>query len=361
VPADIVEILVGIVLSPAADAYSGFVDDGGGALDESDPDDGISRVRARALDSISRVLGSNPDPDVIALVLPAIDLAAREGSRRLLRHVPPAVVRLFPHDPPAAVEFFRTWMGRVDVTGYVANDVNALAYRVFDLDRQLAESLVERQLASNDKSMLSSGGYLGIYLAWRAEELTLSDGIGAYVVAAMGNASVRAGVATALSYLLDDLGDDLDAKDAEPRIGMKLLVALLDDDDEEVRRAALQSIQRLCGSLLRYTAFFAALARSEHLVDNSFVLFHALKGQPEQVPATVIDLLEGWLDRLAGAPQNQHALGSSYTAIELLLDVHAQTTPASAERSRCLDLFDRLVVLGADSEMLERHMDAAAS
>jgi hypothetical protein len=96
-------------------------------------------------------------------------------------------------------------------------------------------------------------------------------------------------------------------------------------------------------------------------VDNSFVLFHALKGQPEQVPATVIDLLEGWLDRLAGAPQNQHALGSSYTAIELLLDVHAQTTPASAERSRCLDLFDRLVVLGADSEMLERHMDAAAS
>lgn len=290
------------------------------------------RYASRLADVLARIIDNEPMQEVRVLV-------------------PDAIACLVPHDRASAVTLLGRWLARSSDQGLAAPNLVALAYCVGLHEPNLANEIAERMIGASPASVRSAGGTLAAYLAWRSQQPGRSHPAAMQLFTqALADADARAGVAFAAAELRDSLEDDLAEVEGDNRIGWSLLIRLLDDREEQVRSNAGRFAHRFEGSLDPYERLLAAAAATEHFHEIAGALFFAVQGHRGEAPLALIALAERWLSEHgpeAGDPTTSASLDARNLA-EIVLDVHSGTPPDSDLRSRCLDIFDRLIELGSD-------------
>ena len=121
------------------------------------------------------------------------------------------------------------------------------------------------------------------------------------------------------------------------------------DDSEEVRREAASFPRHLEGNAIsEINDLIEDLLGSPAFASDSFSLIHALEEAPAQLPEATLLVCDRFIERVgpeAGDIQSSIAMESSMVA-KLLVRVYTQSRN-DAFRSRCLNVIDRMVELGA--------------
>jgi hypothetical protein len=148
---------------------------------------------------------------------------------------------------------------------------------------------------------------------------------------------------------VDEIPNDLDAGEEEPgdRIGWRMLVRLLDDEDERVRNAAGRFAFNLPKNLAKYEELLRAISTMENFGELAYSIFHSLSRHEDQIPGTAIALVDVWLSEYGhlGASMANKEAGTIMFVSEVLLSVHA-TADDPELRGRVLDQIDRMIDLG---------------
>jgi len=155
-----------------------------------------------------------------------------------------------------------------------------------------------------------------------------------------GEGSTRAGVTEVFAENLHD-SDRMDR-------AIAVLSQSFSDPSAEVRSAALRCFYGLEEQTLEdYEPLLAALADSPALQDDPGAVFQSLESARKPLPKSVLNLCEGFVEA-HGASLSDMSTAAAADAthiVQLAIRLHAQHADPETRR-RCLDLIDRLVVLG---------------
>ena len=300
------------------------------------------------------------------MLLPALEAALDDPAEQVRAMLPPAIVRTYLADKDAAVYLAERWLDRATDEGLHASDLERLAWQLTLTRPSQGARLIRRMLISFHDDVRTRAGQLAALISLRQPD-SLSDGGTATAESllrtALQNTAARTGVAALLAELADELSDNtsqVDGADRPVRPDQHLLIALLDDNDSEVRSAALRFAHNLTQPLDQYRNLFAATSASQAFREHPGVVLHALSGQAGDLPTEALDLCERWFaDNVETISDiRTSAAGEAYSVTDIVLSIHARTAVGSAERTRCLDLLDRLIEAGA-AEANKKADDAA--
>jgi hypothetical protein len=350
----------------------------------------INCVRGRAVLAIAVLLRSpRHRARRLAMLRDAVASAVDDPLEQVRVMVPTALAEMWKENAQAAASLLRTWAARASEAGWTARDLPRLLALIDLTDPGLAADLVTRMLQARQAPIRQTAGSLVAFLQQRAQRgpdgrpaPQLEDSRSprdALLSSALADASGRAGVAAALSDLLDQLPDDLrepttvspsgsaaraaTAVTAETTAdaltpGRQLFVRLLDDDDPAVRSAAMRFGRSLRRPLVEYSALLTAIAHTRGFADNPEPLLYAIRHRPDELPDAVLDLCERFLDE-HGTEAADIWTSMSATAgevVALVLALHARLAANSMVRARSLDLIDQLVTFGVD--MIHPNLEA---
>ena len=128
-----------------------------------------------------------------------------------------------------------------------------------------------------------------------------------------------------------------------------MLGILFSDDDGDVRDAASRCFVGFKGNELRdYANLVKAYIQSPIFEPGYNPLINALSDTTANMPIETLSACERWFD-LAGASAgdiSSRTAADSSTVISLIIRMYSKTTDDEV-KSRCLDLIDKAIVLGA--------------
>ncbi|WP_375756403.1 hypothetical protein [Corallococcus exercitus] len=123
----------------------------------------------------------------------------------------------------------------------------------------------------------------------------------------------------------------------------EVLARLFSDEDEEVRRVALRSLSMLQDvSLERYGAVVDALAGSRAAEDDIGFSLKMILRAPSRLPVSVLGVCERWVE---GGSSKRSRGGRTRGIVDVVLKFYAQNRSVEL-RGRCLDLVDRMLLMG---------------
>jgi hypothetical protein len=396
--ADLDDDLIGVVAwharddpDPQAEVWQQLAP-GGKPYYDGDPNfAALNCVRGRAVRAIATLLYPQQHRTPrLAMLRDTVTAMVDDPVEQVRVMLPAALKEVWKADAPAAAKLLRAWAGRASEIGLTAGELPRLLMLVDLTDPGLAAELVARLLRSHHAPVRQTAGGLAAFFQLRAQQSASSGPVlqsddsplphDNALGLALADASARAGVADALGSLVDELVDDLPelttpattgsspptragpialgtAADVETP-GQRLLVRLLDDDDPAVRSAAMQFPRSLRRPLVGYSTLLTTIARTQGFADDPQTLLYALRQRAGELPDTVVDLCDRFLDEhgAEAADMRTRASASASTVIKLVLAMHTQSPVGSVLRARCLDLVDRVVILGLDT--IHMHLEA---
>jgi hypothetical protein len=346
-PPDIVDMVVWTVTEaedpPGDDVAATLVEEGQDLNYQ-----GINCERGFGVAVTARLLGSAHGASYIEALGPALEVVPDDPSEQVRMYLPSALLRFSAFDATRTVEILERWLERATDRGLIAVELPNLTYWAGSHDPALAIRVARRMVDSDDETTRATGGNLATVLAWREQSGAVAAGGAIELLeGCLNDNEARAGAALALGDLVDRLDDDLSG--APTSVGWSLLLRLLDDDDEKVRSNVARFVHNLDRQLEVYSTLLKALANLSHLDEVVSGVLSTLKNRGDELPDTLLDLLERWLPTQGqelGNPATA-AYGTGMYVTELVLDLHAQSARGSETRGRCLDIIDRLIELGA--------------
>jgi hypothetical protein len=329
---------------------------------------GMNCDRGRAVITIANLLSpAATRAHRTRILVPTLEAVLDDPAEQVRAMLPPAIVRTYLADKDAAVHLAERWLARATDEGLRAPDLERLAWQLTLTRPSQGVLLIRLMLISAHDDVRTRAGQLAALVSLRQPD-SMSDGGTATAESllrtALQNTAARKGVAALLAELVDELSDNTSQASGAGtpvRPDRHLLIALLDDDDSEVRSAALQFAHNLTQPVDRYRNLLAATGASQAFREDPGTVLHALSEQAGDLPTTeALDLCERWFADNIGTISDIRtaAAGDAYHVTDIVLSIHARTAVGSAERSRCLDLLDRLIEAGA-AEANKKADDAA--
>jgi hypothetical protein len=328
---------------------------------------GMNCDRGRAVIIIANLLSpAATRADRTRMLIPALEAMLDDPAEQVRAMLPPAIVRTYPADKDAAVHLAERWLDRATDDGLRAPDLERLAWQLTLTRPNQGIRLIRLMLISVHDDVRTRAGQLATLISLRQPD-SMSDGGTATAESllrtALQNTAARKGVATLLAELVDQLSENTSqagTADRPVRPDQHLLIALLDDNDSEVRSAAILFAHNLTQPLDQYRNLLAATGASQAFRDHPGAVLHALNEQASDLPTEALDLCERWFaDNIETISDiRTAAAGDAYQVTDIVLSIHARTAVGSAERTRCLDLLDRLIEAGA-AEANKKADDAA--
>ncbi|MFJ6726667.1 hypothetical protein ACIQPQ_17330 [Streptomyces sp. NPDC091281] len=315
---------------------------------------GLNSDRGAAAFCIAQLLGPGEHrAERLEALLPAIRSLAVDDADQVRLWCPVILIRVHLADQTVVSELSRNWLGLADDAQFIAPYLDRLAWQLLHSDADLGLTLVQRMLETGSVDVRCRGGALAAMAAFL--------GIGALeperrprpqdlFEQSLSDAASRSGVAEALAVRVEDLPQVSGAQDAEVSADEGLLVRLLDDEDQAVRKAAIGFVRHIGGSLARRERLLTALVSTSAFADFPQEVFHALDQAGAELPvAATLSLCETWLgagNRTVGDISTRDS-AIAFEVADVVLSLYASTRPGSAEREHTLDLLDALVEAGA--------------
>ena len=209
-------------------------------------------------------------------------------------------------------------------------------YAIFD-DLERILPIVQRMLGSKKCDFVQQAGSRHACVAGLVSEN--HDGLIHQCL--QGNISHRRGAAEVFSTNV--------ISELHSRQCMELLSVLFEDDSEEVRNEAAFCFSKFKDqNLLPYQVFISSFITSRAIEGNSSKISYLLENSLDQLPDTVLELVQGFLDceGKASADIRTAAAGDSYHLNELLIRLYAQTN-SNDIKTGCLDVIDQMVSIGS--------------
>jgi hypothetical protein len=328
---------------------------------------GMNCDRGRAVITIANLLSPEATrAHRTRMLIPALGAVLDDPAEQVRAMLPPAIVRAYLADKDAAVHLAERWLDRATDDGLRAPDLERLAWQLTLTRPSQGVRLIRLMLISAHDDVRTRAGQLAALISLRQPDSTPDGGPAtaeSLLRTALQNAAARKGVATLLAELVYQLSENTSqpgAADRPVRPDRRLLIALLDDNDSEVRSAALLFAYNLTQPLDQYRNLLAATGASQAFRDHPGAVLHALNEQAGDLPTEALDLCERWLadNTETISDIRTAAAGDAYQVTDIVLSIHARTAVGSAERTRCLDLLDRLIEAGA-AEANKKADDAA--
>lgn len=277
---------------------------------------------------------------------PALRAAARDTAESVRSAVPTALYVLWPTSPDLAADLAGDWISSGDEVAAAPNLGN-LAIRVAMSHPSLTRTIVSRTLASREEQVVRDAGSVAAALVFNDQRANRTPSpFNDVLEQALANDTARIGVAEVVAHWVDDLPE---VADADRPVSRPLLLTLLDDASPDVRSSAAYFVQDLGHPLGDYATLFAEVAQIREFDTFADTAFYGLIERANTAPTVILNLAERWLADHDGAPLDitTSAPRVAWTLDELVLAVHAASSPNSPDRSRALDLLDRLIELGS--------------
>ncbi|MEW2538675.1 hypothetical protein [Micromonospora chalcea] len=337
IPADVMQLLVERALrspSPEDDDTSDSSSD-----DEDDRRDrlfsrGINTARGACVEMLGNIVGHDPDGSRTAFVEPSLRHFAADPSlavRTCVAHLLTACLRYARDEAVASFQVLIEADDRLLAT----SPVERLLVYVANGDKDVALPVIHRMLASSSVDVQKVGARLAAYagLELRAEEL-VADVVESPTVA------IRKGAAEVFAGRL--------GHSAKAAVAREALRTLVNDEDEEVRKAAATFPGKLRGKALGpYKTELEALIASPSFPHGLSQLLITLEHAPDRIDTLALKCAARFVE-VHGMDAGDIRTGASAEAREvgeLLLRAYAQAKAGS--RGQILDLLDSLLLAGA--------------
>jgi hypothetical protein len=355
--------MVTAVAQTAADPPRETWQQGGGDIVSA----GMNCDRGRAVTTIAGLLSpAATRARRASILLPALEAVLDDAADQVRVMLPPAIVRAYLADKGAAIHLAQRWLDRTTDEGLQAPELERLAWQITLTRPSLGVRLIRRMLTSVHDDTRTRAGLLAALISLRQPDSQPDSGMAtaeSLLRTAFQNTAARKGVAMLLAQLVDELPETSNQAGGTNSGGhpdQHMLVGLLDDSDSEVRTAALGFAHNLTQPFGRYRNLLAATATSQAFREHPGSLLYALSEQAGDLPTETLELCEHWFSNNAETAGDIRtaAAGDAYFVTDIVLSIHARAAVGSAERTRSLDLLDRLIEAGA-AEANKKVDDAA--
>jgi hypothetical protein len=337
-PDDIIELILDRALhaaSPTEEEWSKQASNGEYYYSGHIMTNGINTARGQAAMTLGDLIIHDTDGHRTALVAPSLTQLAQDPSvavRSCGAHLLAACLRHASGEVLAAYERLLVADDRLLGSEYVVQ----LATLIGRDDPALIEPVVQRMLASSDKSVRRSGGLLAAYAG-------LEFGLPHLLTAARDSSDgpTRQGAADLCAQNLPYTSDQPAAAAA--------LQQFVTDTDEDVRKSAAQLAATLRHRELRpFSDVLTALIESESFTEALPQLLITLQAAPDRIDDIVIACTRRFIDvhNAAASDTSTSAAGDARDVAQLTLRAYAQAS-AGDMRHQTLDLIDGLLVINA--------------
>jgi hypothetical protein len=231
-----------------------------------------------------------------SILLPALEAVLDDPAERVRVMLPPAIVRIYPVDRGAAAHLAERWLDRTTDEGLHAPELERLAWQLTLTHPSLGIRLLRRMLIAGHEEVKTKAGQLAALLSLRQPHTPPDSSTAtaeSLLHAALQSTATRKGVAMLLAQLVEELSENSDRggrTDGPARADQPLLIRLLDDNDGEVRRAALGFAHNLTHPLDRHRNLLTAAASTQAFREHPGSLLHTLSQQAGDLPTEALDL-----------------------------------------------------------------------
>ena len=341
VPDDITELVLDRALhatDPTEDVWSKLAPSGQPYLNGDIAANGMNCARGQAALTLGDLLIYDADGHQTQIVASSLTQLADDPSaavRSSVAHVLGAALRHAPDEALAAFERLIATDDRLLATSNLINLINLMLY--IDIGRPaVVEPVIQRMLVSPYAQVQQWGGFL-------AARGGLEFGLGHLLAAARESdaAQIRLGAADLCARSLPYTSDTAAAAVA--------LQQFLDDQDEGVRKAAVQVVAELRNHPLQpFRELLAALVASAAFSEALPQLLYTLQAAPDRIDEIVLQCTQRFIDihgKDAGDISTS-AAGDAQMITQLTLRAYAQASGRGV-RSKILDLIDGLLLINA--------------
>lgn len=336
VPLDLVELLRDRALQssdPEDDSpiFTREGDDGQSAADMHN--NGINTARGSLAETLGDLLVYDADGERTELVRPHLDALASDPVlfvRSCVAHTVSASLR---HARPDAVRAFEKLIDADDRI-LAAVMVQRLMLYIGNVDPEVIAPVIQRMLESQDAEAREAGGALAAFAAleWSRPELMTQ------VLA--GDAKTRKGAAEMCVNRVD--------RTLNAELASSTLVNLMNDDDDEVLKAAAHVAPHLRGHPLRpFNDLLTALIDSPAYDHATPQLLFTLQHAPDKIDELVLKASQRFISVFGSDASDIRtgAAGDAHYISELVVRGLAQSR-SRGHRAALLDVMDTLLELG---------------
>lgn len=294
---------------------------------------GLNSVRGAAAMAVAHLLFASGAP--LARLLPAVEEMVRDPSLAVRACVATVLMSILRHDRGLAVRLFLGLVQTEDPL-LATRDVENFLYYALQTHPSELIPVVERMVQSERPEVRRAG-------ARRATVIYLQSENAAEIaeLALRGDEALRLGAAEIYAA-------NIRRPSARERCS-SALKRLFRDESESVRREAASFARHLEGiEIAEVNDVIGDFVDSAAFASDSLSLIHALEDAPAQLPEATLLVCQRFVERVgpeAGDIRSRMAMEAS-TVGKLLVRVYSQSRD-DGFRSRCLDVIDGMVAIGA--------------
>lgn len=294
---------------------------------------GMNTARGSLAEALGDLLVTDSDGQRTALVAPFLNTLASDpvlSVRSCVAHTLAASLR---YARPEVIDAFKVLIDADDRL-LAAGFVQQLMLYIGNVNPEVIDPVIQRMLASDDAEAREAGGVMACFAAleWRRTELMEQ--------ALSGDVHVRKGVAEVCAGRVD--------RTSNADLATASLIRLMNDDEDEVRKAAAEVAPHLREHPLQpFAQLLTALIDSPAYDHATPQLLITLQYAPDKVDELVLKAARRFVDVFAkdAADIRTGAAGDAHYISELVVRGLAQSRDR-AHRAALLDVLDLLLELG---------------
>ena len=296
---------------------------------------GINTARGSLAETLGHLLVNDVTGERTNLVRPHLETLARDPNIFVRAEVAYTIAASLRHARADALAAFSTLIDDADDALLAAAHTYRLMQYIGTVNPDIVDPVIGRMLISANDDVRKAGGQLA---ALAALQWNLADHL---THALTLDTCVRSGVAGMCASLLEQTSN--------PQLATETLTGLMNDQDEEVRKAVALLAPQLRGMKLRpFANLLRNLIASDSYAESTPQLFLTLQNAPDRVDDLALYAAERFLQvhgKDAGDIRTAASGDSSYVS-ELVVRGLAQSR-SPAERSALLDVLDELLRIDA--------------
>jgi hypothetical protein len=294
---------------------------------------GMNTARGSLAEALGDLLVTDSDGQRTALVVPYLDTMASDpvlSVRSCVAHTLAASLR---HARPAVLTAFEVLIDADDRL-LAAGFVQQLMLYIGNVSPEVIDPVIQRMLTSEDAEAREAGGVMAAFAAleWSRPELMEQ--------ALTGDVHIRKGIAEVCAVRVD--------RTSNADLAATSLIRLMNDDEDEVRRAAAAVAPHLREHPLQpFAGLLRALIDSPSYDHATPQLLLTLQYAPDKVDELVLRAAHRFIDVFGkdAADIRTGASGDAHYISELVVRGLAQSRDR-ADRAALLDVLDLLLELG---------------